>query len=392
MPALERLRSLQTEEASGEFIAAAGDLEVHVFLQRGRVAWATSSRARQTFREYLSHECGVSQERITEALERCRELRANIGEALVALSIATAEQVKAALRAQVATALAQLQQSRVPHVLFLRRERAFASYDPQLTFALGEVLSPRPEAPGPSAPQVDLVPAAHRALPQLRWVEHVVDGALARRAPNGPSSGSPAWHAATIATGVQQVLIRQAGSLTLGVRLEGGRSSLWGRLDDGLAPGAAQEAFMALGEASPPPGEPRRRDGPPTSVGPCPASAAGRLQRLLLEDSDLSAVALTTPEAPPFVVGHAALGLEALQTQLARRKALLEVLGFEAEDDPVRSPVLALAEPSGWWFALPVQAPARAHLWVLGQPALSTGLGFAVARSLARRLSGALPV
>ncbi len=388
MPTYERMRQLQREQASGELIAATMDLEVHVFLQRGRVAWATSSASRQTFREFLVRECGVAPGPLGQAIEEARRNRTVIGEALVARGLATAEQVRAALRAQVAGALVSLQGASAPSVLFLPREAAFATYDPALTFDLEDVLPHAPAQTQPTrsqqAPQ-ERLQAVLSALPQLRWAEYVEGGKVGARIPSGPASDSPAWHAATFGSGVSQVLLRHDGALLLGVRLAEPRTSLWGRLDDVQGQQVAVAVFAAQGlvaptsRPTPVPGMNELK-----SVGTPPADERA-LRELLAQDGDVRAVALCGRQ-PAFVLGRASHPLELWQGLVGSRSALFRCADLGPATDTVRSPVVALLDEAGWWFGMPLETPVDATLWVLGRSGLSTGLGLAVVRSLGRRL------
>lgn len=79
--------------ATGEVVGAQGALEVHAWLQHGRIAWATSSRAPRTFRQYLTTVCNVRDTHLSEIFAACRAARRPLGEELVTRGIATREQV-----------------------------------------------------------------------------------------------------------------------------------------------------------------------------------------------------------------------------------------------------------------------------------------------------------
>ena len=55
--------------ASGELICASSALEVHVYLQLGRIAWATDSRHAFVFTRHLQEHAQVTKEQFREVLE-----------------------------------------------------------------------------------------------------------------------------------------------------------------------------------------------------------------------------------------------------------------------------------------------------------------------------------
>ncbi|MDF1564861.1 MAG: response regulator [Deltaproteobacteria bacterium] len=132
-----RLREWAELGADGEFIATAAEWEVHVHLQEGRVAWATSSASKYAFTRHLSEHFGIEKEAIVEVVDECRKTRKNVGETLVEWGIATEEQVRESLRAQIADALAVLPGSSGVQSIFLSRGSDYAQ---PLTFTLDELL------------------------------------------------------------------------------------------------------------------------------------------------------------------------------------------------------------------------------------------------------------
>ena len=95
------LIELVEQSASGEFVCVAKSAEMHVFLQNGRVAWATDSSAPFAFSRWLLEHTGLTKEVFQEVLESCRRDRLPLGETLVEWRVATREEIKSALRFQI---------------------------------------------------------------------------------------------------------------------------------------------------------------------------------------------------------------------------------------------------------------------------------------------------
>jgi len=138
---LSQLLGLAASEASGELVCEAGGVEVHVFLQSGRIAWASDSRHPRAFTEYLTEHLGLDSETIECAIVEARHSQTPIGETLVAFQAATLEQVQTALRHQIGLAVAALGQSLAgAHAVFLPRPQ-YSKQVVQFTFAIQEFLS-----------------------------------------------------------------------------------------------------------------------------------------------------------------------------------------------------------------------------------------------------------
>jgi ABC-type branched-subunit amino acid transport system substrate-binding protein len=135
---LSQLLCLAASEASGELVCEAGGVEVHVFLQSGRIAWATDSRYPRAFTEYLKEHLGLDSETFERAIAEARRSQTPIGETLVAFQAATLEQVQTGLRHQIGLAVAALGQSLAgAHAVFLPRPQ-YSKRVVQFTFAIEE--------------------------------------------------------------------------------------------------------------------------------------------------------------------------------------------------------------------------------------------------------------
>ena len=180
------LERLTRENATGEIIAASDRGEIHVFLQEGRVAWATSSAARFAFTRHLIARCGIDQEAIKEVVKECQRTRKPLGETLVEWQLATADQVRNALLAQVTDVVHELEDNDEARALFLPRKGAYSQYDRSLTFDLDEIGgSPEPRgddgAPSAAASQPIELKAQEVALAlgeHVEWVQIIAAGKI----------------------------------------------------------------------------------------------------------------------------------------------------------------------------------------------------------------------
>jgi hypothetical protein len=130
--------------ASGEFIYASPNCEVHIHLQAGRVAWATCSLHPFEFLRQLQA-LGVERSVLQSVVEECRATRKPLGETLVAWGVVSTTQALEALRASASIAIAGIDRAQSGHALFLERPR-YDEYDPQFTFSLDELVTrPRHE-------------------------------------------------------------------------------------------------------------------------------------------------------------------------------------------------------------------------------------------------------
>lgn len=87
--ALDELRMHAEHGSSGEFIYAAEKQEIHVYMQRGRLAWAVDSSTPLSFVRAISDRCGASASDLQQALETARVERRSLGETLTQWKLAT---------------------------------------------------------------------------------------------------------------------------------------------------------------------------------------------------------------------------------------------------------------------------------------------------------------
>jgi hypothetical protein len=161
------LTRLCEERASGEVVAAAPSLEVHIYLYEGRVAWATSSRAPNALLRSLLDNCGLDRSAVAEVVAECRRTRRRFGETLIEWGVATEAQVREALRDQIAGSIESLLELGAVRAIFLPRR---LEYTQSLTFELDQVCPPT-RVGEPDDRLEELRANLVSALPNALWVE-----------------------------------------------------------------------------------------------------------------------------------------------------------------------------------------------------------------------------
>lgn len=254
---VDELQRLSRESANGELICAAAQVEIHVFLQTGRVAWATDSRHPFAFASHLQAIARIDPDTLRQVVEECRRERLPLGETLVEWGLATWDGVRTALAHQISLAVSQLAALDVAQTLFL--ERGFRDYNEKLTFAVGDFIGAAPT----SAPESALAPAASpSAVPtnraqQLRasieglsWVEVLENDRLVDGDPACPSSRVPLdLVRMTILDDCDFVAIRSARSSIVGMSMAR-PCSIWCRLSAESNFGAVVSAICAVAGAT----------------------------------------------------------------------------------------------------------------------------------------------
>lgn len=144
---VEELYRLARATANGELICAAMQLEIHVFLQAGRIAWATDSRHPFAFASHLQRIARIDPDTLRQVVEECRRERLPLGETLVEWGLASWDGVRTALAHQISLAVSQLATLELAQTLFL--ERAFRDYDERLP-SLPTYLRQQPRSQLPS--------------------------------------------------------------------------------------------------------------------------------------------------------------------------------------------------------------------------------------------------
>ena len=138
--ALEFVGQHVREGSTGELVAVDDGLEVHVYLQAGRVAWGTTTAERFVFRRHLEAQHGLTEEALRSVIDEAYRAGAPLGESLVNRGVLTVDQVRGALRAQVLAVLRSLARCATAAALFLPRGERYLAYDARLTFEFEELM------------------------------------------------------------------------------------------------------------------------------------------------------------------------------------------------------------------------------------------------------------
>lgn len=403
MKALDRLRRLAEDRASGELISVSDAAEVHVFLQHGKIAWATSSLHPLEFTRFLLETAEIEAGTFREILESCRREKRPLGETLIAWGVATKEEVRAALHHQIESALSAIDDSASSELLFLKRSAQYADYDVTLTFDVGDLVVPAPGAA--LRPSIPVVPATapppseasvrvRMALDGIRWTEEVGAGCSSERIPRELLEGS-------LLDGARLVTLQSSGETLAGTLLPQERA-LFCLVDSSVTIG---EIVSLLGSLSAipaaPPALPVPLHGSPWTVGrPYDDRMAPVLDEFLERASDVRAVFLApTDQGHVFGVGRGAVdGDELAQLVLRRGRAFAAPVVPRDREPPSAADVEGTTsframtlETNCMLFATEIVAAGATHLvWIVLDESVSKGIAWSYLTSLGRTLARVL--
>jgi len=411
---LAELLDLAARGGTGEFICAAAAVEIHVYLQRGRVAWATSSTHPFEFARYIREHNKVDDTTFRHVVEECRRDKLPLGETLVAWELLTWDDVNAALRHQVRLALATLSQCADARTMFLERKK-YTEYNQELTIELASVLASSQVPPRRTSGQVARVSTqppsapgfAHQILDSLEgaaWVELLEAERVIDAAPIAAASARvpAALVRTTLDDDADFVAIRSARGSVLGARLTQPTRSLWCTLAADSTFGAAVSTLSSLSVVAPHPCEPpRSSEGRAWEVGDNASPEASEMRVVLGRAREVLAAIVLSPHGHP-VVGIGRGGMDEGCLDLLRRRAAvfnastldegsrvddeqntgtrMAALGFSLR-------TLVTGERSFWCFGAELCDPGGQTLWVLTDRNASQGLGWACLTALARGLT-----
>jgi len=291
--ALDLIEKKVSEGVTGEVIVAGLDLEAHVYLQEGRVAWAYSDRQRGAFLQELTRVTGLDEGVFRDVLDECRAKRKHVAETLIDWGLASEHDVRRALWEQIVSALRTIAEASSPSALFLRRQRS--SYDNRLTFDLGEFERERFSASPPPQEDDDLL--RREASLQQSFTDSVRASLWVRLVRPGGRSTSSNVALGLVAETLESLqateyAYREAAGWLFGLRHPDGF------LFCGLRPTAQlskarKTLYQQLGHEPPPPAPPLTLGGPADRVAP----AALASLRTTLEHFDfIAGIYLFTPE------------------------------------------------------------------------------------------------
>ena len=399
-PPFNALTELAEQGSSGEFVCVAPSAELHVYLQNGRVAWATDSSSPLAFSRWLLEHTGLTREVYLEVLESCRIDRLPLGETLVAWNVVSVDEIKSALRFQNSGALTHLQACDTGKTIFLERQREFASYDARLTFDLDDLVIPPPRESS-IVQGGGLLDRLKVEIPDADWFE-LLDGAVTvGQLPEASTSRvDPRLAKASLLDGADLVAHRSARGTMLGVAL-GQHRSVWCRLEPAMAFATALGTICGAAAVD-------IRTMPPLGFDPSdspnrPIQRMGdRAAALRVLESFLA----QAPEALGTVVAERGETVAAvmrrpwdphvLTSLVERRSGLLDVSPTMSEAPPSsqgthRSRSIVTAERNLWCFGAEIGTGfQRRTLWLFLDRGTAQGLGWAYLATLTRQLETVL--
>lgn len=415
--ALETISELAARTVSGELICASDSAEVHVYFQRGRIAWATDSTRPLAFTRHLLETAQIDVEIFREILESCRREKRPLGETLIAWGVATREEVLLALRHQIQMALALVRDAQPMQTLFLNRSSQFSDYDAELTFSVDELLVARVSAPSapprrpaaavraPRDPSAESSAAMRlrASVDGVAWVETLDGTTLVEAVPEPqPTTRLPARLVEqTLLDGAELVALRMSKTTIGGVAL-GGTGSLWCLATNGVTVGAIVTALESLATeslerrvpstAGAVHGEAADRSCWSTGDGEPPAMRA--LTEFVERAPELHAAFVTTQSGAPYGVGRSTTRPEELASLIARRASALadrdvfdESAHADVDADGLSSRRTMCAESDVCLFAAEIVTEGRSRfVWLVLARSCSKGLGWGYLTSLGRQI------
>ncbi len=371
------LRELVRDSRSGEYVCVSGEEEAHVFLQRGRVAWAADTRHPYAFSRFLKERGGVPEARLTEVIEECGKLHSPIGEKLIEHGLATSEMVHRALKHQVALAMETLVALANPRAVFLVRR--FREYRIDLTFELVTFFPTQPlhvaDLEAVETPAV-LLSRLSRLVPELSWAQVLKGKEVIERAFSGEVEGKVPDALVDIMEGqrLDVTIIRSSSGALVGVGIPGASgTSLWCEVGCGAALGGAVAriwTLLGLSSLTPPP---QREPSPPLTVGEQSLAVEVALECLLKEPALLGVFAGESPSSLCGATRHDAI------TSVAQQR--WELLSMA----PGTSPRVGTLASGLWCLGTRIKDTSES-LWVVAEGRMPQGLLWAQLPSLERSL------
>jgi hypothetical protein len=393
--------------STGEFICATTALEIHVYVQHGRIAWATVSSHPFEFVRHIKQHARIDDETFKQVLDECRREKLPLGETLVAWELVTWDAVRAALRHQVQLAIRALAELGAGRTMFLERKR-FTEYNEGLTLELPEIIAalgqarhaPARASGAPRTANGRFAQQLYESIEGATWVELSEAGQLVDQAPSlaAASRVPPALSQTTLDDEADFVAVRTARGSLVGLTLAAQRRALWCALAAESTFGAAVSTLWTLAQLEPSAGA--GDEELPTSheveweIGDRAASTVNEL-RLFLERARevMAVVVLLDGRQPMLGVARGGLDVEHCLALLRRRARALAVPlfhdgGRESGQDTrsldLQVRMLATGERHFWCFGAELFGEPTQSLWVLTDRRSSQGLGWACLAALGR--------
>lgn len=377
--------------ASGELICVAPGVELHIYLDVGRVAWSTTSRDPHAFASWLQDAAGVDTETLAQVVDECRRSRLPLRETLVEWGLTTWDELRGALSRQIAAVLAELASFDTAEVVFLHRR--YGGVDPRLTFEVRDLLpdvgacAPRASASMPvgSIAQPGLAQHLRATVAGLEWVEVLDSEQVVDAAPPGTSRTSVDWLHGTLLDGADFVALRSASRSVIGLSLSPQRTLWCAGGPDASFGGVVAATGVFAGDAERGVSNGGLASSAAWCVGDDRAPCSAPLHALLHEEpAVLGALILSEGDADDVFAGcgRGALALDDCVGTARRRK---RTLGDRARGDGSRT-MMASREPTHWCFGAELGGE-RATLWLFVERTCAQGLGWAYLGAAVRMLT-----
>jgi hypothetical protein len=379
MEPMDIIRRIAEREISGELVCAAEDSEAHVYFQRGRAAWATSSKEPSAFARHLGDRCGIDRATFRQIVEECRKARRPIAELLVDWKLASEPDVREALRLQIQSTLRTLVGARPLRSLFLERAGGYRDYSDRFTFVLGEVwpsTSSSPEAGLFVREVVDrVVDARFAALVRAGEV-------IAQHPHDADTTSLPSRVGPLLDPATEIALVRAASGDEIIYRRDP-ETALVVRLREGAPIGLATASLADLAEES-------RRTLPPHPAsgerslewhGRDLVESLPRIEYTLGSIEEALGFAIVGPNGIEWSVHRKGFALSSHAPLLARSERLFRAI--DAGEDAS----IALALHDVWLFGAPLSVGSDRHVWLVLDRAGSPGLGWTLLASALRPLA-----
>lgn len=373
--------------ATGELIAVGDGVEVHLYLQAGRIAWGTTTAERFVFRRHLEEHFQIDAGALQETLIDCQKTRRPLGESLITRNVLTLAQVREALRAQVASAVSSLEQCAADQMLFLPRGENFLSYDTRLTFSFDEIQ-------GQSQLPLEVLHQLEQAVPQLTGAAVLAEGRVLASLRVPPPVSAIEELSQQFLEGAHLMVLRASGGNLIGGTLPQAKHSLWCGLPAKLSVSAAMAVVMhhsgkAVSDAHSvgPTGVFQEFGGTPHSV----AGLQGILERAIFP----AAVAVLGRESTPttWALAREPLVLNQFIVDARHRQRALDADVFFTRPQGPNAELLGLAFQSvlvadgeWWWFGADLVTGEPASVWLMMPRSANQGLGWALLASVVRHL------
>ena len=392
---LSELRALARAGATGEFVCATNEAEIHVHLHEGRVAWATSTIATFGFSKYILAQCDIEEAAFRDLIEECRRHRKPFGETLVEWGLATEELIRDALGRQIRESLDGLRAAGPASFLFLPRGAGYRSYRSEFTFDLrsamrqkGGRLRSSQRLPQFGTPvHVDLIGKLAELAKQekgVRWIEYHGKGPVHRINRSDIGSDMERLGSGSLAEGVIFAALRGWTQTVIGLPLTKGAGTVWCGVDPDIVLGAMILMLRA--------GLPVAAESPITQVYPEDAEIKiypdrglpqPVLRELLARSPEVLAVGLSDSEGRIYPLASRSGATPDLADRI---RAPMELLQVRSDDRrPYVETSIAIASDQGVVCGGRFLDESGRCIWLVLTPEAGQGLGWALTTALLRQ-------